>query len=70
VDSSNNLYVGGYTEGYLPLVGTPWQVNYGGGFSDGFYFVVPGGNGPLNNLTRPERSPPKLPGDGPRIIKR
>jgi hypothetical protein len=68
VDSSNNLYVGGYTEGYLPLVGNSWQQNYGGGFSDGFYFVVPGGNGLTNNGARPERSPHKLPADGQRII--
>jgi hypothetical protein len=70
VDSNNNLYVGGYTEGYLPLLGTPWQENYGGGFSDGFFFVVPGGNGAPNNVTRQERSPHKLPGDVQRIIKR
>ncbi|MGA3019308.1 MAG: SBBP repeat-containing protein [Bryobacteraceae bacterium] len=70
VDSSNNLYVGGYTEGYLPLVGDSWQLNYGGGYSDGFFFVVPGGSGPLNDITRQERGPRKLPGEGQRIIKR
>jgi hypothetical protein len=70
VDSNNNLYVGGYTEGYLPLVGTPWQENYGGGFSDGFFFVVPGGIGPPNNVTRQERNPHQLPADVRRIIKR
>jgi len=70
VDSSDNLYVGGYTEGYLPLVGNSWQQNYGGGFSDGFFLVVPGGNGPLNNAGRERRSPPSLPGGAQRIIKR
>jgi hypothetical protein len=70
VDSRNNLYVGGYTEGYLPLLGTPWQENYGGGFSDGFFFVVAGGSGAPNNGTSQERNPPKLPGDVRRIIKR
>jgi hypothetical protein len=70
VDSRNNLYVGGYTEGYLPLLGTPWQENYGGGFSDGFFFVVPGGSGAPNNGTSQERNPHKLPGDVRRIIKR
>jgi hypothetical protein len=68
VDSSNNLYVGGYTEGYLPLVGNSWQANYGGGFSDGFFFVVPGGDGPLNNVVRQERGSHKLPGG--QFIKR
>jgi hypothetical protein len=43
LDASSNLYVGGYTEGYLPLLGNPQQPNYGGGFSDGFFFVVPTG---------------------------
>ena len=70
VDARNNLYVGGYTEGYLPLLGTPWQENYGGGFSDGFFFVVSGGSGAPNNGTSQERNPPKLPGDVRRIIKR
>ncbi len=68
VDSSNNLYVGGYTEGYLPLVGNSWQANYGGGFSDGFFFVVPGGDGPLNNVVHQERGSHKLPGG--QFIKR
>jgi len=53
VDSALNLYVGGYTEGYLPLLGTPWQENYGGGFSDGFFFVIP----------NPDISPPTVPGN-------
>lgn len=68
VDSSNNLYVGGYTEGYLPLVGNSWQANYGGGFSDGFFFVVPGGDGPLNHVVLQERGSHKLPGG--QFIKR
>ena len=70
VDSSNNLYIGGYTEGYLPLVGNSWQQNYGGGYSDGFFFVVPGGGVVPNSGTRPERNPPRLPGGVQHIIKR
>ncbi|MGA2196469.1 MAG: SBBP repeat-containing protein [Bryobacteraceae bacterium] len=70
LDSSDNLYVGGYTEGYLPLVGNSWQQNYGGGYSDGFFFVVPGGNDAPNAGMRPDRNPPRLPGGMPRTIKR
>jgi hypothetical protein len=70
VDSGNNLYVGGYTEGYLPLFGNSWQPNYGGGFSDGFYFVVPAGNGAPSSGPGGERSLRKLPGDERRIVKR
>jgi len=70
VDSHNNLYIGGYTEGYLPLVGNSWQANYGGGFSDGFFFVVPGGDPAQNAGGGQERDPRKLPGDGRGIIKR
>jgi hypothetical protein len=54
LDASSNLYVGGYTEGYLPLVGNPWQVNYGGGFSDGFFFVIPGNGVPPSTELRRE----------------
>ena len=76
LDSSNNLYVGGYTEGYLPLFGNSWQSNYGGGYSDGFFFVVPGGSvglapgGGPNGLVRDERKDPRLPGGAQPIIKR
>jgi len=70
VDSANNLYVGGYTEGYLPLFGASWQQNYGGGFSDGFFFVVPSGGGVLNNSVPEDRSPIRLPGDQRGTIKR
>ena len=72
VDSSNNLYVGGYTEGYLPLVGgtTPWQENYGGGFSDGFFFVVPDGSVVPNPFVPNERNPHKLPGGVLGTVKR
>jgi hypothetical protein len=68
VDSTNNLYVGGYTEGYLPLVGNSWQMNYGGGYSDGFFFVVPGGADPADNAVRQRPSPARLPGDGRGLI--
>jgi len=54
LDSAQNLYVGGYTEGYLPLVGDSTQANYGGGFSDGFYFVIPGSGTPANTPGREE----------------
>jgi hypothetical protein len=70
VDTSNNVYVGGYTEGYLPLVRNSWQANYGGGFSDGFFFVVPGGTGASDNAARQDRSPHKLPGDVQVITKK
>jgi len=70
VDSSNHLYVGGYTEGYLPLFGNSWQSNYGGGYSDGFFFVVPDPDGPLDNAARQRRSQPRLPGGAQSIIKR
>jgi hypothetical protein len=70
LDSSNNLYVGGYTEGYLPLLGNPWQENYGGGYSDGFFFVVPGGTGLPKEVTRQDRNPPRLPGGEQRFIKK
>jgi Beta-propeller repeat len=70
LDANNNLYVGGYTEGYLPLVGNSWQPNYGGGFSDGFFFVVPSPNGPIKNQNREERSTRQVPGDPRRIVKR
>ena len=68
VDGS--LYVGGFTEGYLPLVGERGvQINYGGGFSDGFLLVF----SPAGNVTaaRPA-TVPELPsrgltvGSGPR----
>jgi hypothetical protein len=69
VDSSNHLYVGGYTEGYLPLFGNSWQSNYGGGYSDGFFFVVPDPDGPLDNAARQRRSQPRLPGGVQGIVK-
>ena len=41
------LWVGGTTEGYLPLLPTytPIQANYGGGFSDDFLLVLSPGAG-------------------------
>jgi hypothetical protein len=48
VGPDGSLYVGGYTEAYLPLLPTytPLQPNYGGGSSDDFLLVLssPGGN--------------------------
>jgi len=40
--SDGSLYVGGYTEGYLPLLPgyTPVQANYGGGYADDFVLVL------------------------------
>jgi hypothetical protein len=42
VGPDGSLFVGGYTEGYLPLLPTytPLQGNYGGGFSDDFLMVL------------------------------
>ena len=40
--SDGSLWVGGYTEGYLPLLPTytPLQSNYGGGLADDFLLVL------------------------------
>ncbi|HUI58464.1 MAG TPA: SBBP repeat-containing protein [Bryobacteraceae bacterium] len=43
VGADGRIYTAGYTEGYLPLIGNSWQVNYGGGYSDGFLMVMYGG---------------------------
>ncbi len=42
IGADGSLFVGGYTEGYLPLLGTytPLQGNYGGGFTDDFLMVI------------------------------
>jgi hypothetical protein len=42
VGPDGSLYVGGYTEGYLPLLPgyTPLQPLYGGGFTDDFLLVL------------------------------
>jgi hypothetical protein len=53
-----SLLVGGYTEGYLPLLGTytPIQGNYGGGFSDDFLLLLSPGAG-LNGSGSPAALP-------------
>ena len=45
VANDGRLFVAGYTEGYLPLVGNSVQLNYGGGYSDGFLLVLSPGTG-------------------------
>jgi hypothetical protein len=53
VGSDGSLFVGGYTEGYLPLLPnyTPLQSLYGGGFSDDFLLVLSPGASGLTGVT-------------------
>jgi hypothetical protein len=57
--SDGSLYVGGSTEGYLPLIGNPIQVNYGGGFSDGFLLVLSPGPGAVVSQPQTVRVDPR-----------
>jgi len=63
VGPDGSLFVGGYTEGYLPLLPgyTPLQSNFGGGFSDDFLLVLssPGAGVTGLSAVQPEsRRPP------------
>ena len=53
VGSDGSLFVGGYTEGYLPLLPTytPLQSNYGGGYSDDFLLVMSPAASGLSGVT-------------------
>jgi hypothetical protein len=53
VGPDGSLYVGGYTEGYLPLLPTytPLQLNYGGGSSDDFLLVLSPPAGDVTGVT-------------------
>lgn len=50
IAADGSLWVGGYTEGYLPLLNTytPIQSNYGGGYADDFLLVL---SPPANPVT-------------------
>lgn len=74
VGTDGSLFVGGYTEGYLPLLNTytPLQSNYGGGYSDDFLLVLSPAASGLSGVTtiqsestplpRRERTRPTAPG--------
>jgi hypothetical protein len=54
VGPDGSLYVGGYTEGYLPLLPayTPLQSIYGGGFTDDFLLVLAPAASGLSGVTQ------------------
>lgn len=77
VSPNGSLWVGGTTEGYLPLLPgyNPIQANYGGGFSDDFLLVLSpgaGATGPSQpHVSRTEPRKERLPkGTPPTAIKR
>jgi hypothetical protein len=55
--------VGGYTEGYLPLLGTytPLQPDYGGGYSDDFLLVLSPAASGLSGVTTVQSESKTLP---------
>jgi hypothetical protein len=62
VGTDGSLFVGGFTEGYLPLLPgyTPLQSNYGGGFSDDFLMVLsPPASGVTGVNPSEQRIPPR-----------
>jgi hypothetical protein len=75
IEPNGSLIIGGYTEGYLPLLPTytPLQSIYGGGFSDDFLLVLSPPSSPVTpaqttaptpetrELPRKERLRPGLP---------
>jgi hypothetical protein len=61
--TDGSLFVGGYTEGYLPQLPayTPLQLNYGGGFTDDFLMVLsPASNGLTGVVTVESVTSPRL----------
>jgi hypothetical protein len=63
VGPDGSLFVGGYTEGYLPLLPawTPLQPVYGGGFSDDFLIVLSPAAAGLSGVTTVQSESKPLP---------
>jgi hypothetical protein len=75
VGTDGSLWVGGYTEGYLPLLPTytPLQAIYGGGSSDDFLLVLSPAASGLTGVTTVQSESKTLPrkkrpADGPTSI--
>jgi hypothetical protein len=68
VGPDGSLYVGGYTEGYLPILPsyTPLQPLYGGGYTDDFLLVLSPAQTGITGVTAVQSVPkPTVHGERP-----